>query len=314
MKARLGQFMTKRCDYILQDLQVPVNMQGVVMEPFAGECDLLKHYGIERTECYDLQPRNANTVQRNTFTEPPLFKDKFIITNPPYLAKNKCSDKSIYELYGEDDLYKCFIRMLINDVCIGGILILPVNFLHSEQLFIDFLQTYSIIKLNIFEEQVFDDTSCAVCSFSFTKGTTMNILVTFYPSKDTLIFTPNERNNHMIGGEIYNIVSNGKYKVRNGNSKLLVKCIDDSVPINVSLSNEVFVGKQSDRAYLSLVIEPPLPEEKQQSFIDAFNNFLNMERQKYHSMFLTNYREGNRKRISFALVYKIVKYVLDGLQ
>ena len=38
-------------------------------------------------------------------------------------------------------------------------------------------------------------------------------------------------------------------------------------------------------------------------------------RNKYNSLFLTNYRESKtnlaRKRISFDLVYKIVEYVLD---
>ena len=46
-----------------------------------------------------------------------------------------------------------------------------------------------------------------------------------------------------------------------------------------------------------------------------FNEFLEAKREKYHSLFLTNYRESKdiaRKRISFDLVYQIVEFILDG--
>jgi hypothetical protein len=44
-----------------------------------------------------------------------------------------------------------------------------------------------------------------------------------------------------------------------------------------------------------------------------FNNLLTEYRNKYNSLFLTNYRESHdiaRKRISFDLVYQIVSYLL----
>ena len=43
------------------------------------------------------------------------------------------------------------------------------------------------------------------------------------------------------------------------------------------------------------------------------NKFLNEYRDKYNSLFLSNYRESNtiaRKRISFVLVYEICNYLL----
>ncbi len=47
--------------------------------------------------------------------------------------------------------------------------------------------------------------------------------------------------------------------------------------------------------------------------IDDFNNYISEQRGKYHSLFLTNYRENGRKRISFSLIYKIVSYLLIDL-
>ena len=67
------------------------------------------------------------------------------------------------------------------------------------------------------------------------------------------------------------------------------------------------------RSYAILVIEPSLNMQQQQQLVVKFNAFLNNYRDKYNSLFLTNYRESNtiaRKRISFGLVYEICNYLL----
>ena len=45
------------------------------------------------------------------------------------------------------------------------------------------------------------------------------------------------------------------------------------------------------------------------------NNYINNLREKYNSLFLTNYRESNaiaRKRISFDLAFNICNYILQN--
>jgi hypothetical protein len=101
-----------------------------------------------------------------------------------------------------------------------------------------------------------------------------------------------------------------------------VKCIDDNADNQISLSlvadADIYIDNTpnlSARTYATLVISPPIPREKQQAVVDAFNQFLVASRKKYSSLFLTNYRESKdiaRKRISFDLVYQIVEYILDG--
>ena len=314
MKAALGQFMTTRSSYILQEIDLPVVPTNNVIEPFMGNGDLLKHYKLDPKDCtcYDIEPKDTFTSRRDTLRNPPSFTGKIVITNPPYFAKNKAKDKTIYDIYDEDDLYKCFLRILINDLCLGGVLIIPVNFLSSPEMFKDFTRIYKIIKMNVFEERVFDDTSQAVCSFSFILGATTDIPITFFPTKETIVFTPSEENGYIFGGEIYHLNSKGKYKVKNGNSRYLVKCIDDRNLVGMSLISETFIGKSSDRAYISVVVEPPLEANEEQAFVAKFNTFLNDWRKKYRSMFLTSYREGTRKRISFQLVYKLAEHVLNN--
>jgi len=59
--------------------------------------------------------------------------------------------------------------------------------------------------------------------------------------------------------------------------------------------------------------KPTFKYRPTKKLVDKFNAYLNDEREKYHSLFLTNYRESKdiaRKRISFDLVYKICQYLL----
>ena len=56
---------------------------------------------------------------------------------------------------------------IINDKCLGGILIIPLNFFCSVRkndvlLREKFLSFYSVNQINIFEETVFEDTSVTV--------------------------------------------------------------------------------------------------------------------------------------------------------
>jgi hypothetical protein len=67
---------------------------------------------------------------------------------------------------------ECFIEILISNDCLGGILIVPLNFICSIRkndidLRKKFISKYNIITLNIFEEQVFEDTTYTICSFQF---------------------------------------------------------------------------------------------------------------------------------------------------
>ena len=177
-KKQLGQFYTTNYEYILKNMQIPDNITTII-EPFVGCGDLLsfiKNKQQYHIEIYDIDPKYENTIKQDTLKNPPQYKDKFVLTNPPYLARNKSKNKEIYDKYDCNDLYKCFISILIENVCEGGIIIIPLNFISSIRksditLREKFLKIYSIHTINIFEESVFEDTSYSVCSLYFTKKT-----------------------------------------------------------------------------------------------------------------------------------------------
>lgn len=337
-KKSLGQFYTTNCKYILKDLNIPENAKNIV-EPFAGNGDLVKFIDQDKynLETYDIDPKKDFITKRDTLLEPPDYQDKFVITNPPYLARNKCQDKTIFDKYDSNDLYKCFLLSLIGTKIIGGIIIIPLNFISSIrksdiELRKKFLFEFDIQKLNIFEEQVFTDTSYTVCSFLFTqKNNSKQIETIIYPNKRELHFVLNKKNNYTVGGEIYQLITSDRYRIDRATKKtknkdcitnILVKCIDDSETNKIKLSiveeKDIYIDKTpnlSSRSYASLVIQPKLSLVKQKKLVSKFNSFLDEERKKYNSLFLTNYRESKgiaRKRISFSLVFQIVSHLLHS--
>jgi len=237
-KKELGQFFTTNYKYILQKLYIPDDIKNII-EPFTGNGDLLNFIDKEKNkyniECYDIDPKKDFIIQKNTINDPPNYNNKFIITNPPYLARNKAKNKLLYDKYDVNDLYKCFIKNLITNKCIGGIIIIPLNFWSSiRKTDIDlrkiFLNIYNIIQLNIFEEQVFEDTTTTVCSFQFILKNNQdinNINITIYPSNINITTILNENNNYTIGGDIYNLQINNNYKI----TRLTSKNIDKKIQI-----------------------------------------------------------------------------------
>ena len=338
-KKQLGQFYTTNYKYILSNMEIPKGIKTII-EPFVGNGDLLNFitdknkYNIET---YDIDPKNANTTKRDTLENPPIYTNKFILTNPPYLARNKSKNKDLYNKYHCNDLYKCFIINIITNICLGGIIIVPVNFICSirksdTELRKKFLEIYSIKTVNIFEEKVFDDTSYAVCSIYFVKKTNhlAHIRLFIYPSGKEMEIDLTTENNYSIGGEIYNIPQNPQYKVQRATKKtiiktnitnILLKCIDDNINSQLGFKvvedKDIFIdetAKLSARSYASLVINTPLTLEQQKTLVDKMNNYIKKNREKYNSLFLTNYRESNtiaRKRISFELAFKICNYILS---
>ena len=102
IKKKLGQFYTTNQEYILQGINIPENIKNII-EPFTGNGDLLKfiekyekEYNIE---CYDIDPKKEFIIKQDTIKNPPKYTNRFIITNPPYLARNKSKDKTLFDKF-----------------------------------------------------------------------------------------------------------------------------------------------------------------------------------------------------------------------
>ena len=324
-KTQLGQFYTTNSQYIIGNLLTDIPSSLVVVEPFCGQGDLLIFNN--EYEIYDIDPKLENCKKRDTLIDPPDYTDKLVVTNPPFLAKNKNKDKTLYEKYEVGDLYKAAIKSILN--CSGGILIVPLNFFCDEDNSIRnlFFSHFDLIRLNIFEETVFNDTTYTICSFSFKKRYTQsevdNIECNFFPSKEKRMFELRKSSGWRIGSDFLDIIESQpnigiKRLVKGGtpNSNLYLRAIDtgsETGRIALTINTTPFFGKESDRTFATLVMDKNYTTQQEQKICQEFNLILEKYRTQYNSMFLTNYRNSStyaRKRISFDVAYKLISYII----
>lgn len=342
-KKNRGQFYTTNYSYILDSIPGPPSNVQLVIEPFAGKGDLINwireggYQGI--VEAYDIEPKGENIIIRDTLKNPPNYDNSWIITNPPYLARNKSDNKEIYDLYKNNDLYKCFITSIIlQNNCKGGIFIIPAGFFLSPR-DVDakcrhqFMSNYKITKVKYFEETVFDDTTTTVICFSFEKSdvvlTEQYIEWILMPKGVTKIFKMTASNNWIIGGEIYilpipvnifirRFVENISLYENEQITYMTLKSLDSgSMDGRILLTYKkdyVYPGKESSRAYATLCVSGVyLSENDQIQLCEQFNKFIEEKRNETWSLFLPQYRESKeyaRKRIPFELAYRIILHFI----
>ena len=342
-KKQLGQFYTTRCNYILDGLPLPFQCSERVIEPFAGTGDLLdwlkKNAPALPIEAYDIDPKRDDIVKRDTLMHPPNYCNAFVITNPPYLARNKCQDKTIFDKYDTNDLYKCFMQSVAG--CAAGIFIIPAGFFLSPR-DIDtrcrnqFLTNYRLLQVRYFEEAVFEDTHTTVVAFSFERSpvqlTEQTVEWVSQPSGERKSFHMHSENGWIIGGDIYSLPVNQHVKIfrhveghtLNEGEQLteMTLCALDSGTENGRICLEykpgyVYPAKDCSRSYATLCIQgATLNPVQQKRICNQFNELIEKKRQETWSLFLPQYRESKeyaRKRIPFDLAYRVVQHLMTNL-
>jgi len=342
-KRSKGQFYTTNSLYILDGFEKPPDDIKCVIEPFAGKGDLVNW--VKKLNCdvniqsFDIEPKIDNIIKRDTLLNPPDYNNTWIITNPPFLARNKSKDKTLYDLYKTNDLYKCFIKSVVNqNNCKGGIFIIPAGFFFSSRE-IDvkcrdsFMKNYKIIKVKYFEETVFDDTTTTVVAFSFEKSNIIlqqqNVEWTMMPSNIKKHFSMTSNNNWIIGGDIYNINVPEKINIRRYVQGTHIKSDEQQLFLTLNALDSgkedgkiclmykkdyIYPAKECSRTYATFIISGKnLSENEQFKLSREFNKFLEQKREKYWSLFLPQFRESKeyaRKRIPFKLAYRIFLHII----
>ncbi|MEK7211446.1 MAG: hypothetical protein AAB731_02335, partial [Patescibacteria group bacterium] len=222
-KRNLGQFFTTNSDYILQGFQEFVENKEVV-DPFAGNQDLInwsKNNKCKKIIGFDYDQNlidNKKVFLNDSINSPKNYK--FVCTNPPYLHKNKASSDIKEKFFSGahsnfEDLYQVSIFSVLNSD--EGIIIVPLNFLcaeNSKKIRELFFERFEILRLNIFSEQVFDDTTYNVISFYYRKKQKMsdkNIIgATIYPENKKIKLRLEKKYNWQFGGDFINKIKNTK--------------------------------------------------------------------------------------------------------
>jgi hypothetical protein len=302
--------------------------KALLIEPFAGNGDLLTLFPNAVWETYDVDPKCKAIVQ-DTLIDPPSYNGKWVITNPPYLAKNKATDKKIFELYDVDDYYKAALKSMLKAE--GGILIVPANFFVDERtgsIRKIFLSVFEIIEINFFSKPVFETTTYSVCSFAFKKKENPSKQQTFtanlFPEGTSHFITIKEEYDYRIAGEFYQTLKNEKVKfgrlVQGGPgdkyiTKIKLYALDTrSEQIRLEYCETPYVGKPTDRVYATFISDEEISIECQKKIIEKFNQELNEFREKFGNLSLTSYRDYNRKRIGFTMAYQLASKIYRELK
>jgi hypothetical protein len=330
-KRSRGQFYTGNCGYILEGFGIPENVR--VIEPFAGRGDLLE-WASREIIAYDIDPKHPKVQERDTLLDPPDYRDSWILTNPPYLARNKSDSKVYFDLYKTNDLYKCFIKSIKS--CLGGIFIIPASFFLSPrnvdlEVRNGFLSKYRLLKVKYFEETVFQDTTTTVVAFQFElqpkKLTSQIVEWVCMPSGETKSFKMEKENDWIIGGNIYKIPVSPQIKVwrhvhgnqTNSTTGITLCALDSGKDLRIRLDYRpgyIYPAKNCSRTYATINVDGAnlTPEEEQELCTD-FNKLIEHHRKETWSLFLPQYRESKeyaRKRIPFELVYRIINNLIQS--
>lgn len=317
---------TTKAALICGNLVEYIPSDATLIEPFVGGGDLLELFPNHSWERYDIDPKIEATTQ-DTLLSPPDYKGKWVITNPPYLAKNKAINKEIFAKYSVDDLYKATLISILEAE--GGILIIPTNFFTDERTGAvreKFFNRFKILRANIFTEPVFTTTTYSVCSFAFTKKENTKLPQSFeliiQPANEKVQVSIYPEYDYRIAGEFYNSIA----KVSNIFGRLVGKTSKDYISniklyaldtrnerIRLEFEPNHYEGKESDRSYATLTCKRELTEEQEKKLIAAFNEQLEGFRKSYHDLSLTNYRDYNRKRIGFTFAYQLLSKIYKEL-
>ena len=365
-KTNLGQFFTTNSDLILCGFENYVK-DKVITDPFAGNQDLLnwsKKHNCKSAVGFDFDEKyvdNHNVFFNDSLESPKKYK--FICTNPPYLHKNKISNEYKNIFYKTqnlifEDLYQIALKSCFD--CEEGIIVIPLNFLcaeNSRKIRELFFSKFSIVKLNIFTQKVFNDTTYNVISFYFKKNSKISDInifdATIYPQNINIKIELSKKLNWQFGGDFIKKIKKTKNSlgifrltedfIEKGNKKidiaiqnlnqkqqinasenfinmlqkniLFLRAIDSKNGKKIQLEDireynvSALVGKNTSRNMAHLIFKKPITLEEQSKIIEIFNKQLNENRSKYFSFFLTNFRDNNRKRISFDTAYKLINLI-----
>ena len=323
-KQKLGQYYTTEAKTLLEKY-TPYFKGKDVIDPFAGNCDLLdlaKSNGCSVLG-YDLAPVNPETIGRNTLLDPPDFSGKFLLTNPPYLCSNKNKDKAVYNKWLQNDLYKCHIASFIGQVK-EGILIVPSNFLSesSSRCRTLFFSNYKILECDYYYYPVFKDATTGVCIFYFKESMeneSFPCRVHYSPSEiietDCLLCP---EYNWLTGKEFFDYINIEEPGFKRWTGKetgfltsMIVGLLDygkHKQGLSYNRGNPIICKEKAFTTY-QLVSPFKISKSLQKQIVEIFNTKMEYFRNKYHGMFLSNYMGANQKIYSRSYIHRLINRI-----
>ena len=307
-KRYLGQYFSKTNVFNIKPLElwkknIPNFESEILLEPFAGDCDILNYFSDNQWQCYDISPNKENIIQNNSIKNFPEGH-KVCITNPPYLAKNSVSrehnkkkkKKKNTPLIKYEDQYLDALEQCLT-YCSYVSVIIPSTFINLSK-FKD-----RCLIIDKIDKIAFADTTVPVC------------VAYFVPEKvkEIKTYVNGERvylNKHNTPFTINSKILEIKFNSEEGN--YVLNGIDSStkkISINNGINdfNREKYLKQTSRNYVLF--------KTKDICVKKINNFIDNWREETKDYFLSSFKSpvGDnlfyRKRISF----KQLKWIVWGV-
>ena len=134
---------------------------AIIIDPFTGNGEIIKWAKKDNNFIisYDIEPQIPGVIKRNVFIDKPSYYGAYVITRCPIQTKIESEDKTIFEQYHTDNLYKCFIQCLIASNSAGGCIIVPTRFISGNRESEikrrnNFFKVFKTLRFNIFNDTI----------------------------------------------------------------------------------------------------------------------------------------------------------------
>lgn len=321
-KQKTGSYYTTKADELLTGLEHIVSNARVI-EPFAGGGDLTSW--CKRNGATSVLERDLIWGQ-DSILAPDFADSDTVVTNPPYLSKNKNKDKTPYNKWGQSDLYKCHMASLVSSDIQRGILVLPSNFISESNSKIRdlFFSRFKLDYVRYYRYPIFEDATTGICVISFSRWTPTDTMMvpidTHYT--DSVVSDEYELRSEygwLPGVEFFqhiyadptplnvNILREGK-----GTNILISLLTNGKYPLGAHYNDgETFYASEKTFTTYQVKLDMDVSDSVQREVVEKYNQILYGYMDQYESLFLANYMGAEQKiksrRYSGLLLSRCIK-------
>jgi hypothetical protein len=248
-----------------------------------------------------------------------------MVSNPPYLARNKAKGQyaPIYDKFKQSDLYKCHLAGLN---CNEGIVILPSNFLSESNSSARkmFFSRFSILQAEYWTEQVFPEATTGIVIFHYKweKNPIQHFPLTMLPEEKKIDVVLKPEYGYLFGAEFFQRISQypKTVTVEKGtkgippNTRLVLSLLDkNKIPqgLSINTGDPILSTKTAFTTYQLVVHGVTLSQEEEEKIVSSFNSLMGHYRKKYSGLFLTNYMGANQKILPVSYCYRLINYIVN---
>lgn len=329
-----GIYNTEKADFLLENFTHLVSGREVV-DPFVGEWHLMdwaEKNGATSARGYDVELTDKRTQHNDYFQEPVMIKDnELVVTNPPFLSsnRNKRGDRRPYEKFGQNDYYKCYLASLAQTNTNEAIIFMPTNFFceTSKKAREAFFKDYTIKYGEYWTQPTFDGVQISLCVIHIVreKKTVHEFTLLNRTTDEEVNMSITSAYGYRSGKEFWDYIHDAPdytlVKTDDGmpqaNTNIVVSLLDGGsygLGLYYNEGIPIYCRPKSFTTY-QITTDLLITEEQQKEIVKDFNDTLDSYRNKYASMFLSNYIDAKQKimsrTIAHGLLSKCIEKVID---